>query len=169
MAVGPPRMKTVFTSNPSAAKKPNSCATTRGNVPLNVGVLAAKFTGLASTHEIQPEALTAKESSNAMRIILTVPLKSSELFSASERVPLPLTGQGKFSQLRRVSFRLLQIQRACREEFFHFHFLRSQPLLVRKVDKRLQHLAVGFDAVRIGVVAEHPLGHGQIFAAKKQG
>src|SRR5262249_36785064 len=49
MAVGPPRMKTVFTSKPSAAKKPNSWATTSGKVPLKVGVLAAKLTGLAST------------------------------------------------------------------------------------------------------------------------
>src|SRR5262245_15747944 len=48
MAVGPPRMRTVFTSKPSAAKKPNSWATTSGKVPLKVGVLAAKLTGLAS-------------------------------------------------------------------------------------------------------------------------
>ena len=68
----------------------------------------------------------------------------------------------------RYSNRLLQIQRACREEFFHFHFLRSQPLFVREIDKRLQHFTVSFDAVRIRVVAEHPLGHGQIFAAKEK-
>src|SRR4029434_8238916 len=112
MAVGPPRMRTVFTSKPSAAKKPNSCATTSGHVPLNVGVLAAKFTGLASTHEIQPEALTARESSNAMRIILMIPLKRGHLFSASEGVPLPPMAQGKFSQLHRVfSLRLQPCRR----------------------------------------------------------
>jgi hypothetical protein len=43
-------------------------------VPLNVGVLAAKLTGLASTRENQPEALTVKDSSNIVRIIFMVSL-----------------------------------------------------------------------------------------------
>jgi hypothetical protein len=77
-------MKTVFTSRPSAAKKPNSCPTISGKVPLNVGVLAAKFTGLASTLEIQFEAMTARKSSNAMRIILMVSLKSGGRFNVFE-------------------------------------------------------------------------------------
>ena len=75
-----------------------------GKVLLKVGVLAAKFTGLASTLEVQPEDMTARKSSNAIRIILMVSfLKAGDQFSASERALLPPTGQGKSSRLRRVS------------------------------------------------------------------
>src|SRR5262245_47913902 len=102
MAVGPPRMKTVFTSRPSEAKKPNSCPTISGKVPLKVGVLAAKLTGLASTPESQIEALMVRDTSNVLGIILMVPLIAGERFSASERAPLPPASQGRFCLLRRV-------------------------------------------------------------------
>src|SRR6266508_3819802 len=65
MAVGPPRMSTVFTSNPSAPKKPNSCATTSGSVPLSVGVLEAKLTGLVLADSARLTANTVNNTKNS--------------------------------------------------------------------------------------------------------
>src|SRR5918996_3680741 len=64
MAVGPPVIRTVFTSNPSAAKKPNSWATTSGSVPLKVGVLEAKLTDLAKANSGRPPNGTSNVSSS---------------------------------------------------------------------------------------------------------
>src|SRR5262245_20747504 len=71
-------MRTVFTSNPSAATKPYSCATTSGNVPLSVGVLDAKLTFLAATAGVPVKTITISE--NKKRIIFCcISLKSWEV------------------------------------------------------------------------------------------
>src|SRR5687768_10914045 len=61
MAVGPPVIRTVLTSNPSAAKNPKSCATTSGRVPLKVGVLEAKLTVLAEAAVWHTQKANKKE------------------------------------------------------------------------------------------------------------
>src|SRR4051812_44430277 len=61
-----------------------------------------------------------------------------------------------------------QLERAKGEQLFDCRFLCDQPLLVGEVDERLQHLAIGFDAVRIGIGAEHALSHRQIFFAEEE-
>jgi hypothetical protein len=68
MAVGPPVMRTVLTSRPSAAKKPKSWATTSGKVPLKVGVLEAKLTDFIAAVDV-PVKIRAKMKTIEKRIM----------------------------------------------------------------------------------------------------
>src|SRR6185295_10600458 len=91
-----------FTSKPSAAKKPKSCATTSGRVPLKVGVLEAKLTVLAWTRAIAPTAMSVRKVNNAIRIVLIISLERVERFIASGRVLWPPGGREK--PFRRLPF-----------------------------------------------------------------
>src|SRR6266576_2120335 len=95
-----------------------------------------------------------------------VKYSSAAVIPQSEFLSDPLLQHSKTPSFRFLF--LLQIQSALSEQLFDCRLLRDQSLLMGERDNRLEHFPVGFDAVRIWIVAEHILCHRQIFFAEEE-